>query len=90
MEAQPAKAGIPLIAQWGCYGCWIDYAARHSPGRAGWSSPSNTTVSPTTPRPPPETATASAKSAWSGSAGGSTAFGPPNGSTIASLESSVK
>ena len=35
VEAQLAKAGIPLIAQWGCSGYWIDYVAQHptQPGR---------------------------------------------------------
>lgn len=35
VEAQLTKAGIPLIAQWGCSGYWIDYAAQHptKPGR---------------------------------------------------------
>jgi very-short-patch-repair endonuclease len=29
VEAQLTKAGIPLIAQWGCSGYWIDYVAQH-------------------------------------------------------------
>lgn len=35
VEAQLTKAGIPLIAQWGCSGYWIDYVAQHptQPGR---------------------------------------------------------
>ena len=35
VEAQLTKAGIPLIAQWGCSGFWIDYVAQHPshPGR---------------------------------------------------------
>ncbi|MHB1710056.1 MAG: AAA domain-containing protein [Acidimicrobiales bacterium] len=34
VEAQLTKAGIPLIAQWGCSGYWIDYVAQH-PTRPG-------------------------------------------------------
>jgi very-short-patch-repair endonuclease len=35
VEARLTKAGIPLIAQWGCSGYWIDYVAQHptQPGR---------------------------------------------------------
>ena len=35
VEAQLTRAGIPLIAQWGCSGYWIDYVAQHptQPGR---------------------------------------------------------
>lgn len=35
VELQLTKAGIPLVAQWGCSGYWIDFAARHptEPGR---------------------------------------------------------
>jgi very-short-patch-repair endonuclease len=35
VEAQLTKAGIPLIAQWGCSGYFIDYVAQHptEPGR---------------------------------------------------------
>jgi len=35
VEAQLTKAGIPLIAQWGCSGYWIGYVAQHptQPGR---------------------------------------------------------
>lgn len=35
VEAQLTKAGIPLVAQWGCSGYWIDYVAQHpaQPGR---------------------------------------------------------
>ena len=35
IEAQLTKAGIPVIAQWGSSGYWIDYAAQHPtrPGR---------------------------------------------------------
>ncbi len=34
VEAQLSAAGIPLIAQYGCSGYWIDYAAQH-PTRPG-------------------------------------------------------
>ncbi len=35
VEAQLTRAGIPLVAQWGCSGYWIDYVAKHptKPGR---------------------------------------------------------
>ena len=35
VEAQLTQAGIPLVAQWGCSGYWIDYVAKHptQPGR---------------------------------------------------------
>jgi very-short-patch-repair endonuclease len=35
VEAQLTLAGLPLVAQWGCSGYWIDYVAKHptKPGR---------------------------------------------------------
>jgi hypothetical protein len=42
------KAGIPVIAQYGVAGFFIDFAAQHPPSRAGWCSRSRPTARATT------------------------------------------